>query len=259
MHLDQEQIQRSLHGELGLPERERIARHLAECGPCRDLLDQARHDEERIRELLRQVDHDMPAVSAAAIAERSRGRSVFREWMRIESPRLRLAAAILLILTAAGVAYTAPGSPLRGWIDRIIGRGAAPVASTVGTDVPSPAAPVVDSDSAGISVPPGERFTIQFVSTQTGGSVTISLSDGPEIVVRALLGDATFRADPDRLTIMSDGDPTDYEIAIPLGAPRVEVVLGGERILLKEGDRVLTYASPDPKGRYVIPLSQAGS
>jgi len=44
-------------------------------------------------------------------------------------------------------------------------------------------------------VPVSERFTIRFAGSQTRGTVRVTLTDGPQIVVRAVDGTAAFTAD----------------------------------------------------------------
>ena len=111
MHLDDERVQRLLHGELE-PAGERLARqHLAACDDCRGLLDEARAEEHRLFSLLREVDHPPPDVEPLVIF--AAGRSPGTRWER-------WAAGILLVAAAAGAAYAAPGSPLPAALDRLV-------------------------------------------------------------------------------------------------------------------------------------------
>ena len=107
MHLNEEQLQRLLHGELSAGARRNAGDHLAACNECRERLVLAQRDEGEILELLRQVDHPLPAVDAEALAARARGIGlVWGRW----------AAGILLVLGTVGAAYAVPGSPVRGWV-----------------------------------------------------------------------------------------------------------------------------------------------
>src|SRR5688500_7027672 len=112
MHLDEEQLQRMLHGEAAPVAGRPLREHLSACAECRERLRQAERDEAEVHALLRRVDHPAPAVSAEAVAARA-GRAPDRGWGR-------WAAGILLALTAAGAAYAAPGSPLRGWARSVL-------------------------------------------------------------------------------------------------------------------------------------------
>jgi hypothetical protein len=115
-------------------------------------------------------------------------------------------------------------------------------------------APAVDTapGSAGISVSPTERFTIVFEAG--AGTASVRMTDGPDVVVRAAGGAARFVSDVDRLTIEGSGPTADFEVEIPWEAPRVEILAGGRRALLKEGPRIVTDAPQDPPGRYRIDL-----
>jgi hypothetical protein len=53
----------------------------------------------------------------------------------------------------------------------------------------------------------------------------------------------------------NQSDSTRFQVLIPRRAALVEVQVGGRRVFLKEGDRVVTQARPDPRGDYLIPLS----
>src|SRR5688572_31719644 len=110
MHLDDERVQRLLHGELE-PAGERLARqHLAACEDCRTRVDEARAEEHRIFALLREVDHPAPDADPRAILAAGRGpRARWERW----------AAGLLLVAAAGGAAYAAPGSPLPAALDRL--------------------------------------------------------------------------------------------------------------------------------------------
>ncbi|MGH7644981.1 MAG: zf-HC2 domain-containing protein [Gemmatimonadales bacterium] len=233
MHLEVEQIQRLLHGELDAPGREVVQGHLEACADCRQQAAAAQREEALVLELLRLVDHAPPAVHAEALAARARQGS---------PRRFRWAAGVLLSLAVAGAAYAAPGSPLPAWVDRLVARVAGP-------------APVqIDPGPAGVAVEPGERFTIGFEAEQERGIVAVSLTDGASIVARRLAGTATFTTDVDRLVIANAGSTADYEIELPRGAAWVEIRLGARRLLLKDGQRVVADAPVDARGRYLLPL-----
>ena len=199
MHLEDEQIQRLLHGELDALAAEATRGHLAACADCRVQLEEAEREEERIFDLLRQVDHAAPALNAQTLAARARREAArWRRW----------AAGVVLALTAAGAAYAAPGSPLPAWVDRVAEWIAGPAPS------PAPAAgtPATEPGAAGIAVEPSERFTIVFGTEQTRGVAAVLLIDGSNIVARRLNGSATFTTDIDHLTIEDGGSTADYEI-----------------------------------------------
>ncbi len=234
MHLEVEQIQRLLHGELDAPGQAAVRGHLAACADCRGQIEEAEREEELILGLLRQVDHASPAVHADALVARARrGTPRWGRW----------AAGVLLALAVAGVAYAAPGSPVPVWVDRLVAWVAGPA--------PAPAEP----QTAGVAVEPGARFTIGFEAEQERGIAAVSLTDGSSVVARRLDGTATFTAGVDHLAIANGGSSADYEIELPRSAPWVEIRVGPRRLLVKDGARIATEAPVDARGRYLLRLS----
>jgi hypothetical protein len=289
MHLDDELIQRLVHGELVTEDEAVAARHLAGCAGCRLRVAEAEREERQIFELLHRIDHPMPDVAADDIAERaredawtdtasstsdpasavasitssngtvsrrpaSRSRGVPR-WSGGTTRWVRWAAGIIFLLAAASVAYAVPNSPVRAWVSRMVGLG------NGATSRPQRSAGATRSatGSAGIAVAPSDRFLIRFITTQKRGAATVSLTNGSEITISALDGAAAFTSDIDRLTIDNAGSETSYEIHLPRGARWVEILVAGRRVLLKRGDRVVTSAGADSGGYYVLPLTSAAS
>lgn len=252
MHLEAEQIQRLLHGELTTPAGTAVRGHLAACAECRLQLEEAQREEERILEALRRVDHPPPVVSAELLAARARRDA--KGWTR-------WAAGIVLALAAGGAAYAAPGSPLPGWVDRVIEwvEGAPREGSPPS---PSPTTPIrtaaVEVERAGVAVTPGERFAIILRPGPAEGTAAVSLTEGPNIVARAVNGTATFTTYVDSLTVETSGPAAEYEIEVPRSAAWVEIRAGERRLLLKEGSRITTDAPADAQGRYVLPLTSPG-
>ena len=83
MHLDDERVQRLLHGELGSAEAE-TRFHLESCAPCRDLVAGARVEEDRILALLSEVDHPVATLDPRIVlAERNASRG---HWGRRAMP-----------------------------------------------------------------------------------------------------------------------------------------------------------------------------
>lgn len=232
MHIDEEQVQRLLHGELKPPAEASVREHLAGCADCNGRVAEVEREEEEVFALLRHVDHPPPRIDADAIAARARGRDV--GWGRGGGVG-RWAAGILLTLGFAGAVYALPGSPLRGWVQAIVQR-------TEGRPDPSPSTPVptqaADAGVAGIAVAPGRELVILFTSHQVAGHAMVSLTNDPEVIVRALTGAASFTSDVDRLVIDNPSSSATFDIQIPHAAPRVEIRVGGDRIFLKEGSHV---------------------
>jgi hypothetical protein len=245
MHLDEEQLQRLLHGELSAGARRDTGDHLAACNECRERLVLAERDEGEILGLLRQVDHPLPAVDAEALAARARGIGlVWGRW----------AAGILLVLGTAGAAYAVPGSPVRGWV-----RSAAAWIAGEDRAPPAPKQANAPSRGAGIAAAPGRNYVIAFQALESGGQARVSLTDGAEVIVRAPSGAARFTSAVDRLLIDNRGSGTTFEIEIPRTAPRVEIGVAGKRIFLKQGEHVTAGAPPGAEGEYLLRLSDFGN
>jgi hypothetical protein len=245
MHLDEEQLQRVVHSELTAAVRRNAREHLAECGECRERLVAAARDEGEIFALLRQVDHPLPAVDAELLAARARGTGrVWGSW----------AAGILLLLGAAGAAYAVPGSPVREWVRSA----AAWIGGEDRVTAPPGQMEIPPAQAAGIAATPGQNYVIDFQSLEPGGLARVSLTDGAEVTVRAASGVARFTSAADRLLIDNQGTGTTFEIEIPRTAPRVEIRVAGNRIFLKERERV-THVSPNAEGKYLLRLSAHGN
>lgn len=242
MHIDDEQVQRLLHGELGPRTEAAVREHVAGCGGCRDRVALAAGDEEQVQALFRLVDHAPPLVTVEMIAARARGRGA--GWGR-------WAAGVVLALGVAGAAYALPGSPLRAWVEAVatwFGAGA-DTSPRAPTSDPAPEASV-----AGLAVVPGRELVIVFTSPQTEGQVRVSLTDGAEVMVRAVNGAPTFTSYADRLVIDNQGSTARFEIQIPRAAPRVEIEVTGARVFLKDGPRVSTPFPADSAGFHLLPL-----
>jgi hypothetical protein len=237
MHLEADQIQRVLHGELGGQEGD-VTRHLSECAQCRHRVDEARQEEQRTFDLLRRLDHPAPVLAPDELAVGGR-------WLAMWGKR---AAGIVLALGVAGAAYAAPGSPLPRWVEQVAER-------IRGTPSHAPETPPAPPAVAGIAVTPGERFTIAFAEPQVRGEATVSLTDGRDVSVRARGGVATFTSGADELSVTNRGSVADYEIELPRGAGRIEIRVGSRRVLLQENGRVVIPAAADSLGRYRLNLS----
>jgi hypothetical protein len=254
MHLDDERIERWMHGEMA-PDTERSAReHLAACAECRARLAEAQREEREVHALLRGLDAPAPRVDARAVIERARPRGA--GWAR-------RAAAIAIAVGIAGAAYAVPGSPLRAFVVAVVerlGGGAerAPEPRRRAPESAPPPAPAPAPGAGGIAVAAGSNLVIAFTSTQPDGVARVSLVEGADVVVRAPTGAATFTSDADRLTIDNADGAADFEIAIPHDAPRVEIQVDGRRLLVKEGPRMITSMPYDPRGLYILPLWATG-
>jgi anti-sigma factor RsiW len=236
MHLDEERLQRLLHGELPAQEEKAAREHLAACMECGGRLAEAEREDTEVHALLRSADRPAPRVGADTIVARAATRHLELS---------RVAAAILLALGMIAVAaYAAPGSPLKAWVGAMVewvgggsGRSRAAVERRV----------------SGIAVAPGRQLIILFTSSQSIGRAEVSLTDDAEVVVRAPIGAATYTSGAEQLTIDNRGSAATFEIQIPRTAPRIEIRLEGSLVFLKEAERVVSDAS-GASGSYLLPL-----
>jgi hypothetical protein len=240
MHLNEEQVQRLLHGELAWTDVSPVREHITQCADCRDRLTIARREEDEVGELLHHLDHRVAPVAAATLI--ARGRS--RNWTWINR-----AAVVLLMVSVAGVAWAAPGSPLPALVGKAI-QWIAGSRKSVASRVPTaPPVPV-----GGVAVAPGSRLSILFTSVEPGSAARVSLTDTQDVVVRAPVGAAAFTSNDDRLVIENTGSPATFEIEIPRTAARVEIRVDGKRVYLKDGPRVTATPSAQTGAEYLIPL-----
>jgi hypothetical protein len=242
VHLDDEAIQRLLHGELTSQNAASAREHVAMCAACRARVADAEREEAWVFDQLTQLDHPPPPVQAAATMVSERGRA----WGR-------WAAGILLVVGLAGAAYAAPGSPLPRLVQRVaegIG-GARP--DGVEDTWPRPA----EGGPRGIAVTPGDRFTIVFSAEQLGAGAMVSLTEGTDVVVRAVGGDVTFTSDADRLLVENRSSSARFDIEIPRRAPHVEIWVGGYQAFSKDGSRILSRGRQGSEDRYLVPFFRA--
>ena len=241
MHLDPEQLERTLHGELR-PDDGSVREHLAECPECWLRVSEAERDEAWIMEQLRRLDHRQPSPSIRITSEAPRRAG----WSRPQ----RLAAGLALTVAAAGAAYAVPGSPLPRAVHHV-------VSLFRGTVRPVPAAPVPvpapSRSQSGIAAAPGNHFAIVFSGAIPAGSATVSLTQGEEVLVRALDA-ANFQSDVDRLLVESKTPGAKFEVEIPRSAPSVEIRVGERLVFRKESSRIVTSAPTSADGSYRLLL-----
>jgi hypothetical protein len=235
-HLDVEQIQRLLHGELSHGDLEAVQAHVAMCRDCRLSVERARAEEHEVLDRLGSLDHREPGIGLEAILARASGRKI--HWGR-------WVAGVILALGATSAAYAAPGSPLRAWLE----------------DLVDPAQPAIDTPESrtppsvsGIAVDPGDRLSIQFSEAQQIGRLILVFTEERQVSVTAQNSAAGFDSDIGRLVVLNEGSEADFHVSIPQAAPLVEVLVSGRVVFLKIGDRVESQYVQDDAGRYIVPL-----
>lgn len=241
MHLSEEQVERFLHGEVGTGDR-LAAQHATSCPECRVRIDAARRERDDVVALLETLDEPAPRPNVATIAARGTAERSGR--------LLRWAAGILLAVGIAGAAYAMPGSPLPRWIAGMF----AWVHWGAGGPPSLPRGENGGEARGGIAVAPGENLIVRFSTSQAGGFVRVTLTDGGEVTVRAPIDAATYTFDADRIEVANRGGPVTFEIEIPRGAARVEIQVGDRTIFLKDGPRVSASGPGGPGAAYVLSL-----
>lgn len=192
--------------------------------------DDRRLDEE-LHTLLRQVDHPPPAVRVEDVIARAERRG---------SPWIRTAAALALAFATAGVAWALPGSPVPGWV-RGLGGGPAD------EPPPAPAVSPAPEEGPGLMLSPAGPLVVVLDPGTTRGRVRIALTDGPRIVVRAPPGTRRFTSEPDRLVVEGLGENGTLSLSVPRDTRRIQVVVEGATVFLKNGNRITTsILAPEP-------------
>jgi len=231
MHLEEEELQRLLDGELTAEAESATRRHLAVCDECRRRVAAAETEIADVGALLRAADSPPPEVRLEALA--LRGELAKGAVRPRGSPWLRRAATVLVAVGIAGAAYAIPGSPLRAWVHAVVTLGTKETADRGASAPPSSGGTGV----SGIAQLPGERLVILF---QPGGSgeARVQLSDDPNVEISVRPGAATFASKADYVLIGVRDSTAVFDLRIPLTAPWIEIRSGDERVFLKEGARV---------------------
>jgi hypothetical protein len=255
VHLDDDRLQRLMDGELAPAEETAAREHVTGCATCRQALAEAEGAERRTEALLRELDVAQATVGAEAIVARARGAetpsgrdagTVPVAWRERPRARWRLAPAVAAALLVAAAAFAIPGSPVPRWWRQVVER--------MGAGEPAIVAPPdAADDDAGVAVIPGASLRVEFAARQSRGVARVSLTDEPELVVRAPSGAATYTWGVDRLLIDNRGRSASFEIRVPRATPRVEIRIEGAPVFRKEGARV-TLASRMAEDLYVVPL-----
>lgn len=245
MHLDAERMERLLDGELA-PELVRSTReHLAACDDCRTRVRLAEESKGRIDALLQQLDHSIPPADIEAVivsAERREG-----------SP-LRWAAVIVFALALGGIAYAAPVTGLRAFLQSLWHRPAVQVQPTPDS-MAAPVGGAVPPATAGIAVRPGSRLVVEVIPTVRGASARVVLGEGEEVAVRSPAGAATFSSDANRL-LVDVLQPATLDIEIPRSAPHVEIRVSGRRVFLSQSSRITAPTGSASAESWLLPLDR---
>ena len=249
MHLDEERLQRLLHGELDLAAEREAQGHVAACEACRLRLDEARREETWMHGLLEQIDPVAPpaGVDADAIARRARAGAEPGTPTIRRSAWLKTAAGVALAATIAGAAFAIPGSPVRGWTRAL-------VRNLAGESVTNAPSAPGRTGTSGVAVPPGDRLVIVVEAGPGGAACHVLLTEAGDVQVRAPAGSATFTSSRGYLLLRGRDSTSVFEIHVPRSAPSVEIRSGDRQFFLKEGPEIRTAGTRDASGGAILSL-----
>jgi len=243
MHLDEETLERVLHGELMPGARATVERHLASCRECGDRLADAARAESRVFGLLEELDHEAPPLDWEAVTRAApRGRTA----------RELIAASLAFLLVAGGLLHAVPGSPLRGWIDAVLGEGSGPAEPAL------PATDAADAPLSGIAVVPSDPFEVAFAAPQRTGRIRVTLVSSDRLELTVSGEPVELESGVDHLIVSNQGSSASYELRIPRTLSSIRVRVGAETILDKREGSIRTTAPRDSSGAYLVDLRPLG-
>ena len=259
MHLDEEKVERLVHGEMHDATAQAAEAHIAVCESCRRRVNEVRQGDELVFSLLRHIDTPAPAIPVSSVLRKAAARTAPAPRLVLADVRRRKfdwrwAAALLIAASIAGAAgYLVPGSPMPGIVKAALKMIAAPSPDPA----PVPAAAGTTTSFGGIQAVPGRSFTIAFARASQGSEARLVLTDGAQVEIRSLEGEVRFSVPGDSLVSIENTGapgPRRFEILIPRSAPRVDLVVAGRRVFRKEGSTITTSVAADERGRYTIPF-----
>jgi len=248
-----------LDGELSPSEEERVRAHLQECAECRRALEESQREAELVEHATSAIDPPVDVKGARARLQRRLGEEEDRETGGPESEGRREAdrrgtkvpglgslarAALLILALAGGVSAALPGSPVRGWLERVWEAIVAPdEAPEPREEEPTEEPDEGEPEEAGIRISPAEgRLRIELIGAESGAQIRLRLIDGPGGGVFAREG-TRFETGPGSVVARNPGDRVRVEV--PRDADDVEVTVDGRTLFRKVGDGI---ELPGPRG-----------
>jgi hypothetical protein len=232
-HMDEGALQAWMDREVPVSMQAELRGHLDGCGACSAGLDRLRQRSAALSAALRVADVTPPMLPA-------------RQRIRAEARRRTLAArtavlrrvALFMLVSAAAVSATVPGSPVREWLAGALGGGDA-------AHPPEPAIAAVETRSAaetpaGVSLLPGtETVRVEVSSPEPGLVVHVRMHDGERLGVWASgpAASARFNTARNRIEVVEPG-PGELQVEIPRSAGAVTLDVDGRRYLEKRGDQL---------------------
>jgi hypothetical protein len=227
MHVDDDQLQGLLDGELSADAERTTRQHIAACTECARRLEATARDHEETEWLLRHLDHPAtPATSTQIIAMAQ------RRPFRIS----RRAAAVLLALGLAGGAYA---------VQRAL-------VNNPQQETPDPVPAASATAASGIAITPGDSLLILFAHEDVARNIRVWLSDSADVMVRSASAGPAYTADMNRITIGGDTPPADFEIRLPRQTRRIDIRAGSRLLWRKDGARITSEFVVDGNGSYRI-------
>lgn len=238
-HMDQGVLQALADGELDPADGRRVEAHLAECAACREEMDSLHQAALALTGALRVLDHPIAGAPRFRVPA---ARTVTRNADWASLPR---AAMLVLGLGLAGAASAAvPGSPVRAWVESLIGGRETPLPAAV-AEAPAPER-AMEAPEAGVSiVPENGSVRIALDEVAPGVVVTATLADGARAGVFASgpAADARFTTGRGRIEVVGAAAGA-LRVEIPRDARSATLTLNGRVYVVKEGDR-LRVDAPD--------------
>ena len=195
----------------------RVWKHLAMCDECKSRLEDLRHADRSLGELLTSLDVPPRAVSPAAIIRAAKA----PERGHFTQPHRRAAAGIIALILAASAAAAIPASPLHRLIVRAMG-GAAPA-----TQRPTPAEPQgPPTPSRGVSFVPSSSLDIVFQPRGNGGAgvIHVRMVGSDQVSLSSTDAEATYRVGSNRITVSQSAG--NYQLDVPRSLPELRVLVG---------------------------------
>jgi anti-sigma factor RsiW len=226
-HIDAADLIRLLDGELVASDRAAAEQALAVCDVCREQATRLRQRSARLSTRL--ADADWPAPPAAHAfarleAARPRRPVAAPRWSFAQQPRLRLAAAIALVMLAGTLTVT----PAAAWLGRALERAwHALTSSDAGSGDATAPAPTQDIAERRAFVPAAGAFTVHCARAE---DAVVELSAGADtLLVLRVFGAPVAEVLQEERTLRIDNPPMSgrvYRIVIPEQVSEVRLVAG---------------------------------
>lgn len=242
MHLTEPQLESLTDGEIARVSGESAHHHLTTCAECAEGLARRKAWHREVGDLLLTVDDAPPVVSPDLLIARAR---------RGRRPRWGAIAAGIAAVGVAMVAAAAavPNSPLRAYLAHLGAR------HRVAPALHQSSEPGVTS----VGFAPARVVNVVFERPQQSGEIGITLADAPLVRVAHRYGSPSYTLTPDGVVIGNAESRASYEVTLPRSAPVVRIRVGDRVVFARDGDAIVTAASPDSQGRYVIPFVVPGA